>query len=187
MEHLKANVIANFILGSIAPLCKSSDENRFEPMVAIAGSIRRQKPEVKDIEIVCIPAPGNRYKIGMYFNNQGHYIVKGNFHGRYVQMVLKDKGIKLDLFMPQENDYYRMLAIRTGPAETYSHKTIAVTWRKMGWVGTDDGLRLCSECVEKGSKWICVKLQPTLPPVWKSEREFIEWLGLPYLEPKDRK
>jgi DNA polymerase/3'-5' exonuclease PolX len=186
MEHFKANVIANFILGAIAPLCKSSDENRFEPMITIAGSIRRQKADVKDIEIVCIPAPGNRYKLGMYFNNQGHYIVKGNFHGRYVQMVLKDKGIKLDLFMPQEADYYRMLAIRTGP-DDYSHKTLAIAWRNLGWVGTDDGLRRERQCGQKGKTWVCAAMQPELPPVWQSEREFIEWLKLPYLEPKERK
>lgn len=185
MEHFKANVIANFILGSIAPYCQSSDANRFEPMIHITGSIRRQKPDVKDIEIVCLPANGKRNLLGMYFINAGHTIVKGGFGGRYVQMVIKDKGIKLDLFMPQEADYYRMLAIRTGPKE-YGHK-LDTAWREMGWVGTDDGLRKESQCVQKGKTWHCTAMQPDLPPPWQSEREFIEWLGLPYLEPEERK
>lgn len=84
-------------------------------------------------------------------------------------MVLDN--VKIDLFMPLEHDYYRQLAIRTGSAE-YSKK-IASAWVKKGYVGTSKGLQLVS------------KIHNEIP-TWKSEREFIEWLGMDYLHPTER-
>ena len=41
-----ALVFAWSVLESLSPYCKVID---------IAGSVRREKPEVKDIEIICVP------------------------------------------------------------------------------------------------------------------------------------
>lgn len=54
MKHSTALVIAEKIKAQLAPHC-----DRIE----IAGSIRRKKPEVKDIEIVVIPKP---YEVGLF-------------------------------------------------------------------------------------------------------------------------
>ncbi len=175
----------------------------------IAGSIRRGKSEVHDIELVCQPKKvqtgqkdlfgGDTSKLEIHaefiktLNSLGK-ILKGKPDGRMMQIELKTdtipKVITLDLFMPQPEDYYRQFAIRTGSAD-YSAKVIATGWRKLGWVGTSDGLRLEGECVgNKGPdgkvKWRCIVDNPHLPEVWQSEKEFFDWLGVQYLPPNIR-
>lgn len=93
--------------------------------------------------------------------------------------------------MPEENDYYRQYAIRTGSAD-YSFKVIASAWKKKGWCGSNEGLRKMNECVEtKGpdgkSKWKCVSKNPELPPAWNTEADFFKWLHIPLINPTERK
>ena len=66
--------------------------------------------------------------------------------GKYMQIKLREN-IILDLFMPDDFDYYRQYAIRTGSAD-YAAKIIATGWKKKGWCGSDKGLRKISDCVE---------------------------------------
>lgn len=189
MELKKALTIAEDIVAILAPYCQK---------IEIAGSCRRQKTNVKDIEIICLP------KVHKYKNLFGEeirgkrlpafaeqaellgQIEKGSLqNGKYVKMNLKE-GISLDLFMPDEDDYYRMLAIRTG-SEDYSHTVFARGWRMLGWVGSDMGLRRKEDCVEKaGKQWKCINTNGQRPPVWKSEQEFFEWIGVDWIEPAFR-
>ena len=172
----------------------------------IAGSIRREKWEVKDIEIVCQPhyvdgAQGSFFDDAVAEKVISHNyvqvvkslgrIIKGKPDGRYMQIELPER-INLDLFMPDPVDYYRQFAIRTGSSE-YSHKTIAAGWLKKGWCGSDVGLRLQSDCEivtqrSDGKKaWHCVNTKGERPPVWQSEKEFFDWIGVPWIMPKLRK
>jgi len=176
----------------------------FTDKINIAGSIRRKKPEVKDIEIVCMPKQiivededlfgtkrdNNHIDVGFIstVDSLGR-IEKGKPTGRYCKIVLSE-GINLDLFLPDPDDYYRQYAIRTGSAD-YSFKVIATGWRKLGWVGSDIGLRPEKDCIEtKGpdgkSKWQCVRNKNNTPPIWKSEQEFFEWIKVPFLKPELR-
>jgi len=155
-----------------------------QPLAAkinIAGSIRRKQAEVKDIEIIALISRENRTKM-YHLLSINCYWKKGQGIGRYMQWQHKDTGIKIDLFLPVENDYYRIYAIRTGSSE-YSSKVIATAWVKLGWVGTEHGLRKRSECIKKGDKWIVAAGFPELPPVWASEQEFFRWLGIEYIDP----
>ncbi len=166
--------------------------------VEILGSIRRKKPEVKDIEIMCIPKhkvkrvlfgeplKGGRITSFIETVQSLGEIIKGSPEdGRYVQIRLDD-GLKVDLFIPQESDYFRQYVIRTGSAE-YSKAIIARAWRRRGWVGTEDGLRRETECQDKGNgEWKCISPDPELPPLWKSEIEFYDWLGVTWIEPENR-
>jgi DNA polymerase/3'-5' exonuclease PolX len=169
----------------------------------IAGSIRREKLDVKDIEIVCQPNyfdiqpdmfDGAATKaISLNFvkvvSTLGK-IIKGKPQGRYMQIELPQR-INLDLFMPDPDDYYRQYAIRTGSAE-YSHKTIAAGWLKKGWCGSDKGLRRIIDCKEEidtltnKRTWKCINQNGEKPPVWTSEQEFFDWIGVPLIMPKLR-
>jgi DNA polymerase/3'-5' exonuclease PolX len=191
--HLsEAFQIAENIVKLLKPHCEKID---------IAGSIRRKKSEVKDIEIVCLPKlvalkDMFGYDEGIIrtplfakiVENELGKVIKGNSDGK---MMVIDLGmIKLDLFMPDAADYYRQLSIRTGSAE-FSHNVIAKGWMKKGWCGTDKGLRKITDCKETKtpdgkSKWKCIAENPELPPVWQSENEFFEWLGIKYVEPEER-
>ena len=169
--------------------------------INIAGSVRRNKQEPKDIEIICIPKKevlkdmfgwDEGVIVDLQFQKEVEQLgetIKGKPDGKYMQIKLP-QGIILDLFMPDDFDYYRQYAIRTGSAD-YSFKVIANGWKKKGWCGSDKGLRKISDCVETKtpdgkSKWKCVKANAELPPVWQSEEQFFEWLGIKYLPPNRR-
>lgn len=176
--------------------------NPHTSVIHIAGSVRRQKPEVKDIEILCIPnkisiqqalfdAPVKETVTGgfvMALDQMTREVVKGQPNGRSMQIILKG-GATMDLFMPDPDDYYRMLAIRTGSSR-YSHDVIATAWRKRGWVGSDQGLRRINDCEAKisGDKttWKCINTAGEKPPVWASEEHFFEWLGIKWIHPVNR-
>ena len=191
MEYAKAYRLAERIKELLAPHC---EPGRFH----IAGSIRRMKPEVKDIEVVCIPKKedrstdlfGGTKKIianGFSFGITEimEEIIKGKPDGRMMQIKLKG-GMMLDLFLPAPEDYFRQLAIRTGSAD-YSHQVIAKAWFKKGWCGTHDGLRKQTDCTGGGRyPWKCKTKNPTMPPAWNSEGEFFTWLGLEYIDPELR-
>lgn len=167
--------------------------------IKIAGSIRRKREVVGDIEIVCCP-----YKIQVgqssLFGAAVEVAVpaafselvlslgkveKGHPNGRMMCIMLPQK-IKLDLFMPQPDDFFRIYAIRTG-SSTYSSVVIAHAWSRLGWCGTDHGLRRIEDCEAKGeNKWKLVNKDGQRPPVWQSEEEFFQWLGLNYLQPQFR-
>ena len=198
MELSQAVKIANHIVDLLAPSCD---------IINIAGSCRRQKPEVKDLEIVALAKSeiivdlfGE--EIGRTRNKQfientkiiGEHLKGSTIDGKYCQIKvsskLKQYLINLDLFMPDHFDYYRQYVIRTGSAD-YSAKVIAVGWRKIGWCGSDVGLRKMSDCTEtknseNKSVWKCVNPNAELPPHWKSEEEFFDWINVKWIEPSLR-
>jgi DNA polymerase/3'-5' exonuclease PolX len=120
MELERAKEIAEKYKAILAPMCER---------IAIAGSIRRQKPEVGDIEIVCIPRGKDMYRFVGTVNSW--YKVKGEPTGKYTQRVLPE-GIKLDLFIANKDNWGLILAIRTGSAD-FSHRILAVGWKRKGF------------------------------------------------------
>jgi len=75
--------------------------------------------------------------------------------------------------LQRRHDFYRQLAIRTGSAN-YS-KSIATKWSKLGYVGTDEGLKHKS-----------LNMEFEKPISFISEKQFFEFLEMPFVEPKNR-
>jgi DNA polymerase/3'-5' exonuclease PolX len=105
--------------------------------IEIAGSIRRKKSDVKDIEIVAIPKP---YDTGLFESGIATIVnkwekVKGELPCKYTQRILPE-GIKLDLFFASLANWGLIYAIRTGSAD-YSHKVLANAWVKAGYQSVD--------------------------------------------------
>jgi hypothetical protein len=189
IELDKAKKLADSLVFQLEDYCEK---------IYVAGSIRRLKPEVKDIELVVLPkkfsptdfslfggvaqpaqvSPAFRRTVESFGN-----VIKGKPDGKYMQIEMPR--IVLDLFMPSRVDFYRQFAIRTGSAD-YSARVIAGGWKRKGWCGTPDGLRLITDCEEKNSTWKCVNPNPQLPPVWESEREFFDWLEVKWVAPEKR-
>lgn len=164
-----------------------------------AGSVRRRKAVIHDIELVAIPKVetislglfDTQTQVSPQFTGQVAALGEirmGKVGGRQMKIELPG-GINLDLFLPQPDDYFRQLAIRTGSAD-FSARVIAGGWKKIGWCGTTDGLRRISDCQKRISggdnKWICVNPDPDKPPVWESEEAFFHWLGVPWVTPRLR-
>jgi len=134
MELEKALIIANKYKSILEPWCFK---------IEIAGSIRRKIPEVRDIEIVCIPkerqlARGvqrNMDFILYLYNLKPFY---GSPAGRNCRIKLPED-IVLDLFMCHYHNWGYIYAIRTGSAN-YSRFILANGWCKKGLHGKDGEL-----------------------------------------------
>jgi DNA polymerase/3'-5' exonuclease PolX len=124
MELNQAKLIADKYVAALAPLCER---------IEIAGSIRRRKPQVNDIEIVCIPRGRDMYGFVTEVNKLEK--AKGEPTGKYTQRYLPE-GIKLDLFMANKDNWGMILAIRTGSAD-FSHQVLAVGWTRRGYKSKD--------------------------------------------------
>jgi DNA polymerase/3'-5' exonuclease PolX len=163
----KAEEIAESIRASLAPHCGRCE---------IAGSIRRKKSDVGDIEIVAIPKtiPGDLF--GGNIARDPAFVdvvhqwpgLKGSPYGKYTQRWIKGE-IKLDLFMAVPDNWGLIYAIRTGSA-LYSHHVLAEAWVKAGYHGNGGMLRL-----QDG----------TAVPV-REERDLFDMIGVPWMEPEKR-
>lgn len=160
MELSRALQIANNIVDLLRPHCFR---------IEIAGSIRRKKPDVKDIEIVAIPKP---YDTGLFENGIAQVVnqwekVKGELPCKYTQRILPE-GIKLDLFFAEVENWGLIYAIRTGSAD-FSHKVLASGWVARGYHSKDGYLYY-------GNKKYSVL----------EEKDLFDRIGLKYVDPEFR-
>jgi len=166
----EAWAIAEDIVAQLAPHCSQID---------IAGSLRRYRPTIGDIEIVCLPLPYESaplFRSGFALVVEQFEKIKGELPCRYTQRILPS-GMKLDLFMPDPNGYGLQLAIRTGSAE-WSHERLATAWVRAGFKSESGLLRrvLNTEGIQSlGSVVPC-----------RTERELFDRIGLTWVEPEDR-
>ncbi len=173
MELSKALPIAKNILLQLQPFCER---------IEIAGSIRREKEEVKDIEIVCIPKSTTHISSYDMFGAAQYSltrdpgfikivntlkVIKGQASGKYMQRILPE-GIVLDLFTATPSNWGLILAIRTGSSE-YSKKILGDNWVKRGYHSIDGMLH-------KAGK----------PVIVREEKELFDLIGKNYTEPKYR-
>lgn len=169
----RAEEIADEVVRLLEPYCER---------VAIAGSIRRRKPEVGDIEVLAIPKYGG---LSCHVNLLDQEILdlmhcgildfRLSKHGRRAfgqknkLMVHLPSGLAVDVFSTDEQCWPVALVIRTGGAVT--NKRIATAAIKKGWRLQAYGAGFST---------------PEGDVVCKSERDVFELVGLPYLPPEKR-
>ena len=124
MEYKEAKVIADELISITQPYCER---------VEIAGSTRRKKANVHDVEICLIP--NNKNKL---FNRLGLYLLKLNKDFKYIkngekykQFIFKDA--QIDMFIGKPDNWGLLYLIRTGSAE-FSTK-ILTRWKKVSGGG----------------------------------------------------
>lgn len=170
MELEKAKAIAEELKALLGPACLR---------IEIAGSIRRRKPEVGDIELICIPrfAAGTdqldrelrrllELNILAYRRNKRGSIMYGR-KNKLLRHV--ESGIGVDIFSTSEECWPVTLVVRTGGERT--NRRIAVAALRKGYqfhaygsgFSTPQGYITC-----------------------RSEGEVFEAVDLPYLEPWER-
>jgi DNA polymerase/3'-5' exonuclease PolX len=170
--------------------------------IEIAGSVRRGKPEVKDIEIVAIPIIEVREARNLFNEEVGEHrvnllevaladLVDGPVWGldpklrrngdRYKRLWNMPEAIAVDLFITTPAGWGGAMAIRTGPAD-FSQGLVTLALRQRKHVA--DGylvhghMKAEAGCPKRSS---CPLIIPTL-----TEEAFFQALGLPWCEPKDR-
>jgi DNA polymerase/3'-5' exonuclease PolX len=140
-------------------------------IISCAGSIRRERPTIGDIEIVCVPRP---YEASPLFASGLATVVnqwpkvRGELPCRYTQRMLPE-GIPLDLFMVHPDGYGLQLAIRTGSAE-WSRQVLARAWVRAGYRSEGGLLRR-----QDGSVVPC-----------RTEGELFDRIGLKWVHPRER-
>ncbi len=163
MKHSEALEIAERVKERLTPHCER---------IEIAGSIRRKKPEVKDIEIVAIPLPYENN--GMFVSGiaeivNGWQKVKGELgpECKYTQRVLPE-GIKLDLFFATKENWGWIYALRTGSSD-YNFRYLEAMKRK--------GYRAVNG--EILNQWL-------KPVIVGTEESFFDTIDLDFVPPEHR-
>ena len=160
MELSKALLLAEEIINIIKPYCSKLE---------IAGSVRRKKEFVKDIELVVTTPNVNtlKNKLGLYLlkENKIPFLKAGN---KYVNFLYK--GYKFDLFISDEDNFGLTFLIRTGSAE-FSTRMLA-QWKRV----TEGGASVNGYLHDKsGNKFIT----PT-------EESVFQLLKLDFIDPEFR-
>lgn len=176
MELQKAREIAEKLLQAVS---KSSLK------AEIAGSIRRKKLEVKDIEIVAIIS--NYDSLFEDLSKFGRFIKPGvpdiidwppKKGSKYVRMFLNEE-IKLDLFIANEDNWGALFCMRTGSATNAKGNTFQGFVPKMFsmWKKISNGGKM-------------VNCQPTYPDGTSvkvpTEELFFDLCGVEWVEPEFR-
>lgn len=185
MKHDVALKTAEVLVEYLRPACIR---------IEIAGSVRRGKPEVKDIEILAIPdlsitPPKPKLEFGKplpvihktMLNKLLHDLIERDeirfekSGKRYKKFTLKENNISVDLFLvlpPAE--WGVQFVIRTGPAD-FSHWI--VTQRRYGGALPNDSR------VRDGAVWVDGG-GGSVP--MEEEMDFLVFLGLGWIEPSQR-
>ena len=160
MELSRAISLAEEIIIIIKPYCTKLE---------IAGSVRRKKEFVKDIELVVTTPNVNtlKNKLGLFLlrANKIPFLKAGN---KYINFLYK--GYKFDLFVADDDNFGLTFLIRTGSVE-FSTRMLA-HWKKL----TKGGASVNGYLHDRSGKKY---LTPT-------EESVFEILNLDFIEPEFR-
>lgn len=188
MKLSDARTIADELVARMTPFCER---------VEIAGSIRREKSEVKDIEIVAIPLwskqrdptdlfgqerPLNELHLWATSHSQSgiEWIKPGTKEilpwqirpdGKYWRGLLTND-LKVDLFLCVGGNWGVIFCIRTGSAE-FSQALVTHAKMRTGWR------------IDKGHLIEQTDHAEFITPCYE-EVELFDRLGLEYIDPRDR-
>jgi DNA polymerase (family 10) len=156
MQLERAKGIANECVEKLRPYCEK---------IAIAGSIRRLKPLVNDIDLVLIPS--NQGQVAYQLAQMG----KNKMNGPKIVRVAMGftKGIDLDVYIATPETWATLLLIRTGSAD-HNHR-LCMKALNMGMKLHADGRGLF-----KGDECIASE----------SEEAIFQGLGMPFKRPEER-
>lgn len=174
--------VAQELVAALTPFCTR---------IEVAGSLRRKKPDVGDVEILFIPQI-DKVQVGFFETD----IADANRAEEEIDRLLRRRvilkrvsvngaaawgeknklavharsGIPVDLFATTEDSWFNYLVCRTGPAEL--------------------NVAICNAAQQKGWKWnpygAGFSRIGHIEPM-KSERAVFEFVGLPYSEPEHRR
>jgi DNA polymerase/3'-5' exonuclease PolX len=183
-----AQAVAEELVELLAPACEK---------IEVAGSLRRRRPSVSDVEIVFVPKLGGvKAKEDFFFTPLRANLAELQIEALLEMQVLakrlnvkgheawgpknklavhKGTGIPVDLFSATRDNFYNYLVCRTGPAQS--------------------NIAICNAAIAKGWKWNPYGDGFSAPPLHEgtkrvhlcsSEREVFEFVGLSYREPWER-
>lgn len=160
MRLEEATTIAEKVKESLSPYCEK---------VEIAGSIRRRKPIVHDIDMVLIERP----EAALILSNFIACIGKLELNGSKIKSLWygdKESGIAIDIYFATPATWATLLLIRTGSKE--NNIRLATLAKRRGWQLKASGDGLFND---KGER-----------VAGDTEQSIYQALGIPYQEPEER-
>ena len=154
MELEKARAVANKVIERLSPYCQR---------IEVAGSIRRRKPLVRDIDIVLIPS--DPWALTREIISLGPSHMGGDKLRR-----VDYNGTQVDFYFTDERTWATLLLIRTGSKE--SNIRLASLAKKKGWHLAASGEGLFDQYGKRIAG--------------DTERSIYEALGVKYKEPWER-
>jgi len=153
--------------------------------ISVAGSVRRRKSEVGDLELVAIPARGagglfsdiatNLLWEHLHASDRYHFTKGDNPNGRYYQLALSlYPDLQVDLFLAETDNWGLILLVRTGSAE-FSTAALA-RWKRRQGIGPEQAGSVGGRLVRRDGE-----VAPT-----PEEETVFELLGLPWIAPEQR-
>jgi DNA polymerase (family 10) len=147
--------LADVIKAELAPLCER---------IEIAGSIRRGRPEVNDIDFVILPKPGQKDAIkarcekrcAVVKDGEQNYIVRlpesGKFRGFQIDIFFARPAVA-DLLQRKPGNFGTLFLCRTGSTAhniwlVYYAKTRGMAWHPYEGVKDAEGYVIASETEE---------------------------------------
>lgn len=124
MELERAQKIADEVIKRLSPYCQR---------IQVAGSIRRRKPLVNDIDLVLIPS--DLWNLHHEVLGLGQVRMSGN---KIMRVMVGST--QVDIYVADEATWATLLLIRTGSAE--NNIRLATLAKKRGWhlAASGDGL-----------------------------------------------
>jgi len=179
--------IADRLVEVLAPACQN---------IAVVGSIRRERPFVRDVELLCVPlatAQSDMFGMPLGTLSQLDDAISGLIHRsaawewdrhqvrrgeRWKRLHYVPKNFTVDIFVTTARAWAANLIVRTGPSGFSQH--IMGTARRMGWHFADGFLLHAHEppCMMGGECPQIIEL-PT-------EERLFEALRLPWKTPVER-
>jgi len=164
----EARAIADALIAELAPLCER---------IEVAGSIRRGKAEVGDLELVAIAKreldlfgvpTGRRTMIDYWLSDKDFTPTKDG--EKYKQFQYR--GVQADLFLATPDNWGLILMLRTGDAE-FSRRMVTLTT----WGGYKP-----ADIMVDGGRVLRRNVSVAVP----EERDLFALWHMDYIEPKDR-
>lgn len=155
MDLERAKAIADEVVKRLSPYCTK---------IEVAGSIRRRKPSVQDIDIVLIPS--DLWSLSAEVKGLGRAQISGNKLKR-----INHNGVQVDLYFATAETWATLLLIRTGSKE--NNIRLATLAKKRGWHLAASGDGLFNEHGQRVAG--------------DSEESIYKALGVPWQEPWERR
>ena len=159
MELQKAKTVAEEVIKRLSPYCQR---------IEVAGSIRRQKPQVRDIDIVLISS--DPWNLEHEVNNLARPFTP-KLSGDKLKRFNYTGGVQIDLYFADEHTWATLLLIRTGSKE--NNIRLASLAKKRGWHLSANGDGLFDEKEQRVAG--------------DTEESIYEALELSYQEPWERR
>jgi len=153
MRLRDAEALVTRVLAVVGPYCER---------VQVAGSVRRKRPEVHDIDIVLIPKPLHLASIVKALDPE-----KALLQGPKLTRLLVE-GVQVDLYVATPETWGAILLIRTGSPE--------------------HNIRLCSIARSRGMKLSAARgvIKEGRVVASRTEEEIFQALGIDYVPPENR-